>query len=161
MAILGENPTTVGAALGASMMGQSLLEQTQDGENAVAYIVGDYQVTVGFFNDVARYVAFAKTSGESFADGDVIAVLSMIAPWAAWTKTSDAMSASKAGTIGTMGSLTEYEFVKKDSVGNVVLEFDGWHRTTKGYVFVYYSGINPAIAPVEAQLDAKFASSAD
>jgi hypothetical protein len=67
----------------------NLLNMVGQGEKAWGFLTGDmnagFDITVGFFNDKARYVAFKKRSAQKWGEGDLRASLMQIGPITNWT----------------------------------------------------------------------------
>src|SRR5438132_9114074 len=70
-------------------MATNLLNMVGQGEKAFGFLTGDmdsgFDVTVGFFNDIARYVAFKKRSGRKWEESDLRSVLMQIGPFSNWS----------------------------------------------------------------------------
>jgi len=176
MAILGQNKTIVDQFLGEPEMGSILLNAPASyKESASRYRVGNYNATVGFFNEIARYLAVEKISGLHFTAGDVRGILCMVAPWAEWTANwsdglspaaekekpaADAKTDPSSGVIGTSGEVLYFSDVQRDAAKNIVAEYLAWHRSTKGYVFIYQPALagQPPVCPDETELDKRFPS---
>ena len=63
-------------------MASNLLDMVGQGEKAHGFLTGTmddgWDVTVGFFNDKARYVRFKKRTATKWTEGDLRAVLMQI-----------------------------------------------------------------------------------
>ena len=72
----------------------NLLDMVGQGEKAFGWLLGSldngFDLTIGFFNDKARYVAFKKQSGTKWTESDVRVCLSIIGDIHNWSSTSGA-----------------------------------------------------------------------
>ena len=77
--VLGSNKQTVNALLGSPVMAGGLLGMTAQGENASAYPQPGDDLIVGFFDDVARYLAVVRTKGPltGFSPGEMSSILAL------------------------------------------------------------------------------------
>ncbi len=71
-------------------MASNLLDMVGQGEKAHGFLTGTmddgWDVTVGFFNDKARYVRFKKRTATKWTEGDLRAVLMQIGPYSNWSR---------------------------------------------------------------------------
>ena len=127
-------------------MAANLLNMVGQGEKAFGFLTGDmdsgFDVTVGFFNDIARYVAFKKRSGRKWEESDLRSVLMQIGPFSNWS--------SKLGS-------DFFDYVEK-SGGKIVAEATGWQSPKRHYAFVFVPILNGevGILPDKSALDQKF-----
>ena len=70
-------------------MANNLLGMVGQGEEAFGFLTGDmsegFDITVGFFNGKARYIAFKKRTGTPWGEGDLRTVLSQIGKYSNWS----------------------------------------------------------------------------
>src|SRR6059036_1240191 len=70
-------------------MAPNLLGMVGQGEEAFGFLTGDmsegFDITVGFFNGKARYVAFKKRTGTPWGEGDLRAALMQIGKYSNWS----------------------------------------------------------------------------
>ena len=107
----------------------NLLNMVAQGESTCGFLTGTadagFEVTVGFFNEKARYAAFRKRSGRRWEEADLRAVLMQIGPWGNWIK-----------------PITEFvEYIEKNGT-DIVAEATGWQTPTRRYAFIYLSLIH-------------------
>ncbi|HME89066.1 MAG TPA: hypothetical protein VKE30_07655 [Chthoniobacterales bacterium] len=71
-----------------AMIAPNLLDMVGQGEKAYLFLTGTmddgWDVTVGMFNDKARYVRFKKRTASKWTDADSRAVLMQIGPYRNW-----------------------------------------------------------------------------
>jgi hypothetical protein len=127
-------------------MATNLLSMVGQGEKACGFLLGamdaGFDVTVGFFNDQARYVAFKKRSGKKWEESDLRAVLMQIGSFSKWT--------SKPGS-------EFFDYVEK--IGDkIIAEATGWHTPKRRYAFVFVPTVDDqiGIAPDRSSIDPKF-----
>ena len=140
MKLLGQTKDELDSVFGAPAIARDLLGDVLRGERAWEYRFGTYQLTVGFYADIARYAAFQKTSGGKFEEADLRTVLDLIAPWNSWETKRDSSCFDLAG---------------KDGTGHVV-EAHAWQ--VERYVFAFCPAFDgqPAVAPDKRLVDARF-----
>src|SRR5215471_10082095 len=67
----------------------SLLGMVDLGEKAFGFLTGGmdggWDITVGFFNEKARYIAFKKRTGTKWSEGDLRTVLTQIGRYKDWS----------------------------------------------------------------------------
>ncbi len=132
-----------------AVLATNVLEMILQGEKAYGFSLGPlgtgYSVTVGFFNDQARYVGFKKRSPGNFNEGDLRSVLSLFGPYSNW--------------VSAPGS--EYFDYQEKNGTAVTTEAGGWFTTKRGVAFVYIPHVDGAIgiAPDRTQVDAKLVNS--
>jgi hypothetical protein len=132
----------------SAIMAPGLLGMVGQGENAVGYSTGDmnqgFDITVGFFNGKARYVAFQKRRGTIWTEGDLRAALMQIGKYSDWSV--------KPGS-------DYFDYAEK--VGKEVLaEATGWQTPKRRYVFAYIPDLAGEIGliPDKAAIDQRFPS---
>lgn len=129
-------------------MATNLLNMVGQGEKAFGFLTGDmdsgFDITVGFFNDTARYVAFKKRSGRKWEESDLRSVLMQIGPFSNWS--------SKPGS-------DFFDYAEK-SGGKIVAEATGWQSPKRRYAFVFVPTLAGEIGllPDKSALDQKFPS---
>src|SRR4051794_2527456 len=116
MNILQKSKADVETHFGKSAtMSANLLGMVGQGEKACGFLTGDldngWDITVGFFNDKARYVAYKKSSGEKWLDGDLRAVLMQIGPYTNWS---------------TAAGSNYFDYTEKHG-DDIVAQATGWH----------------------------------
>ncbi|HEY4284703.1 MAG TPA: hypothetical protein VGM62_16700 [Chthoniobacterales bacterium] len=124
----------------------NLLGMVGQGEKSFSFLTGDmsegFQITFGFFNDKARYVAFQKRTGSPWSEGDLRASLMQIGDYANWSlkSTSDF-----------------FDYVEK-SGKKILAEATGWQSPRRRYLFVYvpYLAGELGIVPDKTAIDHKF-----
>jgi hypothetical protein len=127
-------------------MAPNLLGMVGQGEEACGFLTGDaeqgFDVTVGFFNDKARYVAFRKRTGTAWTEGDLRAVLMQVGKYSNWSV--------KAGS-----DFFDYEEKKARAL---VAEASGWQTPRRHYAFVYVADVPGEIGliPDKTAIDQKF-----
>ena len=89
MNILFQNKEEVETHFGKkATMAPNLLGMVGQGEEAFGFLTGDmsegFDITVGFFNGKARYIAFKKRTGTPWGEGDLRAVLTQIGKYSNW-----------------------------------------------------------------------------
>lgn len=136
--VLGSNKQTVDALLGSPVMARGLLGMTAQGEKACAYPQPGDDVVVGFFDDVARYLAVVRSNGPmtGFSPAEMSSILSLNGPPDLWkseqsqddapgTKTSKPVKK----TIPSGPPSTYYSLSDKDR------QIIGWQPGNKPFVF--------------------------
>ena len=127
-------------------MATNLLNMVGQGEKAFGFLTGDmdsgFDITVGFFNDIARYVASKKRSGRKWEESDLRSVLMQIGPFSNWS--------SKLGS-------DFFDYVEKSS-GKIVAEATGWQSPKRHYAFPFVPTLDGEIGilPEKSALDQKF-----
>ncbi len=83
--LLTSTKSEIDRLLGNPVMGRNILGLS--GERAFKYRQGDFDIVVGFLNDVARYCASVRRSGplKELSPPELAIVLSLNAPAALWT----------------------------------------------------------------------------
>ena len=127
-------------------MASNLLGMVAQGEEAFGFLTGDmdegFDVTVGFFNDKARYVAFTKRTGTPWGEGDLRSVLCQIGKYSNW-------SVKPASEF--------FDYTEKRKRG-YVNDVTGWHVPRRRYAFVYVPDLpgEIGIMPDKTAIDQKF-----
>jgi hypothetical protein len=121
-------------ALGIPSFAQNLIGDIFAGESAWEYRLSGYSITVGYYHDVARYVAFRKLDGSPFADADIHSVQGFLGPNENWS-----------------GSATGYTY-KEQVQGAPAIEASAWYSTGKCYLFAYGPGIMVNQAAIDAKM---------
>lgn len=87
-----------------AIMAPNLLGMVGEGEKAFGFLTGDisqgFEITVGFFNEKARYVAFKKRTGTTWGEGDLRASLMQIGKYSDWSVKSGAEFFDYAEKVG-------------------------------------------------------------
>jgi hypothetical protein len=127
----------------------NLLDMVGQGEACWGFLTGaaddGWEITVGFFNEKARYVAYKKRSGERWGEGDLRTVLMQIGPFANWSV--------KAGA-------NFFDYVEKRG-DSILAQATGWQTPERNYAFVYIPTVEGDIdlLPVKGAVDKKFSDS--
>jgi hypothetical protein len=130
----------------SAVMAPNILGMIGQGEKSFAFFTGDmsqgFEVTFGFFNDKARYVAFQKRSGSPWGEGDLRAALMQIGDYSNWT---------------VKASSDFVDYVEK-SGKKVVAEATGWQSPHRRYAFVYVPQVpgDVGIMPDKTAIDHRF-----
>ena len=111
-------------------MAINLLDMVDEGEEAYGFLTGSmddgFDITVGFFNDKARYAAFKKRTATLWNEGDLRTVLSQIGRYADWSR--------EAGS-------DYFDYTEKQGA-NIVAEASGWQTPLRTYAFVYIENVD-------------------
>jgi hypothetical protein len=127
-------------------MAPNLLGMVNHGEKAFGFLTGDmdegFDITVGFFNAKARYIAFTKRTGTAWGEGDLRAALGQIGRYSDWTV--------KPGS-------DFFDYVEKDGK-QIVAEATGWQTPRRHYCFAYVANVPGEIGlmPDKTAVDHKF-----
>jgi hypothetical protein len=127
-------------------MAPNLLGMVGQGERAFGFLTGDmsqgFDITVGFFNGKARYVAFKKRTGSPWNPGDLRASLSQIGRYSDFV--------FKAGS-------DFFDYLEKKG-GQIIAEATGWQSPQRRYCFVYIPDVagEVGLMPDKTALDQKF-----
>jgi hypothetical protein len=126
----------------------NLLEMVGRGERAFGFLTGDFNqgfdITVGFFKGLARYIAFKKRSGTAWNEGDTRAALTQIGRYSNWS-------------IQPGSGADFFDYVEKKG-DEVVAEATGWQTRARRYAFAYVADVPGEIGllPDKTALDQKF-----
>jgi hypothetical protein len=130
-------------------MAPNLLGMVAEGEKAFGFLTGDmsqgFEITVGFFNARARYIAFQKRTGTPWTEGDLRAALMQIGKYSNWT--------IKPGS-------DFFDYVEKAGK-EVVAEAAGWQAPRRRYAFAYIPDVpgDVGVIPDKTAIDQKFSFS--
>jgi len=85
--LLGSKKSEVDRLLGKPVMAPNLLGLNLAGEKAFRYGLGDFDILVGFFGDMARYMAVLRDGGPRVAlsPSELSSALALNAPATLWT----------------------------------------------------------------------------
>ena len=140
--LLGSTKPETDRFLGKPMMARNIFGLT--GEEAFKYREGDFDVIVGFLNNLARYCASVRRSGplKELSPSELSIVLSLNAPAALWSvQVSEATAppARRKSTKATTQPLktTYLRYVERDQniKDKVLYEIVGWMPARKAYAF--------------------------
>lgn len=129
-------------------MAVNLLGMVAQGEKAFGFLTGDmsqgFDITVGFFNAKARYIAFKKRTGTPWGEGDLRAALMQIGRYSDWSV--------KPGS-------DFFDYVEKQGQ-EMVAEATGWQTPKRRYAFAYVANVAGEIGllPDKTAVDQKFAT---
>jgi hypothetical protein len=128
-------------------MAPNLLGMVGQGEEAFSFLTGEmdegFDITVGFFNGKARYVAFKKRTGTPWGEGDLRAALMQIGKYSNW-------SVKPASEF--------FDYAEKRKKKGVIGEATGWQTPRRRYAFAYIPDVpgEIAIMPDKTAIDHKF-----
>jgi hypothetical protein len=129
-----------------AMMAPNLLGMVGEGEKTFGFLTGDlskgFEITVGFFNDKARYVAFQKRTGTPWGEGDLRAALMQIGKYSNWSLKSGSDFFDYAEKAGKQ----------------VAADATGWQSPRRRYAFAYVPDVAGEIGlvPDKTAIDHKF-----
>jgi hypothetical protein len=124
----------------------NLLGMVAQGEKAFGFLTGDmsegFDITVGYFNGKARYIAFKKRTGTLWGEGDLRAALMQIGKYSNWT--------IKPGS-------DFFDYAEKDGK-KIVAEATGWQTPRRHYCFAYVPDVpgEVGLLPDKTAVDQKF-----
>lgn len=130
----------------SATMAPNLLGMVAQGEKSYAFLTGDmtagFEVTFGFFNDKARYVAFQKRSGTPWGEGDLRSTLMQIGDYS---------------NFSIKSSSDFFDYVEK-SGKKILAEATGWQSPHRRYLFVYVPHVpgDVGIMPDKTAIDHRF-----
>jgi hypothetical protein len=134
--VLGSNKQTVDALLGSPVMAMGLLGMTAQGEKAYAYPQAGDDIIVGFFGDVARYLAVTRAKGPKtgFSPGEMASILALNGPPDLWKSEQSQVADGKPSkptrkTLSSDSPSTYYSLTDKDR------QIIGWQPADKPFVF--------------------------
>ena len=136
--VLGSNKQAVDALLGSSVMARGLLGMTAQGEKAYGYPQPGDDIVVGFFDDVARYLAVIRTKGPltAFSPAEMSSILALNGPPDLWKSEQAEVAASTARVSKPVKkpspsgpTTTYYSLSDKDR------QIIGWQPGDKPFVF--------------------------
>jgi hypothetical protein len=143
--LLTSNKSDIDRLLGKPLMSRNIFGLA--GERAFKYRQGDFDIVVGFLNEVARYCASVRRSGplKELSPSELAIVLSLNAPAALWTVEMSEAPAKAARTTArgraaksTPPLRTTYlRYVERDPKikDKVLFEIQGWMPARKAYAF--------------------------
>ncbi len=135
--MLGSNKEAVDALLGQSVMARSLLEMTAQGEKAYCYPQAGDDIVVGFFSDVARYLAVIRKRGpqSGFSPAEMSSILALNGAPADWKMEKD-VSPTQAKTSKVVRKTTAPELPSTYfSFSDPGRDLVGWQPGEKSFVF--------------------------
>ena len=136
--VLGSNKQAVDALLGSPVMARGLLGMTAQGEKASTYPQPGDDIVVGFFDDVARYLAVIRTKGPltGFSPAEMSSILALNGPPDLWKSEQAEVAASTARATKPVKKpapseppATYYSLSDKDR------QIIGWQPGDKPFVF--------------------------
>lgn len=133
--VLGSSKATVDALLGSPVMARGLLGMSAQGEKAYSYPQAGDDIVVGFFGDVARYLAVIRAKGPKtgFSPGEINSILALNGPPDAWKSEQPQTVAGKAKPAKKPASpdapATYYSLSDRDR------EIIGWQPGNKPFMF--------------------------
>ena len=137
--VLGSNKQTVDALLGGPVMARGLLGMTAQGEKAYAYPQPGDDITVGFFDDVARYLAVVRTDGPmtGFSPAEMSSILALNGPPDLWKSEQAAATAStaRATTKPVKKPVPDGQPTTYYSLSDKDRQIIGWQPGDKPFVF--------------------------
>ena len=120
-------------------MAPSLVDMTSRGEKTYSYEQGSTTITVGFFDNVARYMAIARSTGPKcgFSPAEMASILSLNAPSGQWKKEISSVDpvtkSSKHIEINTPEASTYYTLSDPKLKSEVL----GWEPGGKPFTFFF------------------------
>jgi hypothetical protein len=133
----------------SATMAPNLLGMIGQGERSFGFLTGDmsqgFEITLGLFNDKARYLAFQKRSGTPWGEGDLRSALMQIGDYSNWSV--------KTGS-------DFFDYVEKAGK-EIVAEASGWQTPHRRYVFIYVPNVSGEIGiiPDKTAIDRRFSFS--
>ena len=133
--VLGSSKRTVDAMLGSPVMARDLLGMSAQGEKAYSYPQAGDDIVVGFFDDVARYLAVIRSKGPKtgFSPGEMSSILALNGPPDSWKSEQVTASATVAKPAKKPAPAaqpsTYYSLSDKDR------QIIGWQPGDKPFVF--------------------------
>ena len=124
----------------------NMLGMVAQGEKAYGFLTGDmsqgFEITIGFFNEKARYIGFRKRTGTPWGEGDLRAALMQIGKYADWSVKSNS---------------DFFDYAEK-SGKKIVAEATGWQTPRRHYCFAYVPDLpdEVGIMPDKTAIDQKF-----
>jgi hypothetical protein len=135
MRILFQTKDQNAPVLGIPSFAQNLIGDAFAGESAWEYRLSGYRITVGYYHNVGRYVAFQKIDGSPLADADIHSVLGFMGPNEFWTAAAD-------------GTYAYHETVQ----GAPAVNASAWYSSSKAYLFAYAPGILVSREAIDARM---------
>ena len=133
-----------------STIATNILDMVGEGEKAFGWLLGSmdngFDLTVGFFNDKARYVAFKKRSGSQWTDADVRGCLMLIGDIHNWS---------------TITGQQFFDYSERENgiaTGKILATATAWHTPQRRYAFAYVPTVpgEIAILPAKDSVDKNF-----
>jgi hypothetical protein len=127
-------------------MAPNLLGMVGQGEKAFGFLTGDmaqgFDITIGYFNEKARYIAFKKRTGTPWGESDLRAALMQIGKYSNWS---------------VKASSEFFDYAEKDGK-KVIAEATGWQSPRRHYCFAYVADVPGEIGlmPDKTAIDQKF-----
>ena len=137
--LLGSSKAEVDALLGRPVMADSVLDMTSRGEKTYSYAQGADNIIVGFFDNVARYMAVTRSRApkNGFSPAEMASILSLNAPSSEWKKeTADESSGSKTAKRQTNNPQPPSNYY---SFNDPKLKFEiiGWEPGGRPFTFFF------------------------
>jgi len=142
--LLGSSKAELDRLLGKPVMARTMLGLP--GEKAWSYTWGDFEIVVGFLNDIARYSAVKRRRGPNspFTPAELAGILALNAPASLWSIEIPEAPVRKATEPRRKSKIEEsptayFSLVEKDPKvkDKVLREIRGWMPGTKPYAFFY------------------------
>ncbi|GAB4178428.1 MAG: hypothetical protein Fur0032_18930 [Terrimicrobiaceae bacterium] len=162
--ILGARKPSIDKLLGRPAMAGNLLDMTVAGEKAFLYSMGPFELIVGYFGDVARYMAIRRKQGPRarLTPTELAAALALNAPAVLWTSQPGEIPAqtgksttkkSAAAKVSARLPTTYFSFVERDPKvkEKVLREILGWQPSEGAYAFFYLPALEGALPLVPAE----------
>ena len=137
-AVLGANQQAVDALLGKPVMTRGLLGMTAQGEKTYAYPQSGNDIIVGFFDDIARYLAVVRTKGPktAFSPAEISSILALNGSPGSWKSERSAIAApagktSKPARKSVPAEIPSTYFTLSDKDRQIL----GWQPGDKPFVF--------------------------
>ncbi len=140
--LLGSTKSEIDRLLGKPLMARNIFGLV--GEKAFKYRQGDFDIVVGFLNEIARYCATVRRNGplKELSSSELAIVLSLNAPASLWTieapETPAKTTAKGKAVKSTQPVRTTYlRYVERDPKvkEKVLCEIHGWMPARKAYAF--------------------------
>lgn len=142
--ILGSTKTALDRLLGKPVMTRTVFGLP--GEKAWSYAWGDFDIVVGYLNDLARYMAVKRRRGPNteFTPAELAGVLALNAPASQWTvdipdavKKPATPPRRKPATTGLPSQYFSHAEKDPKIKDKVLREIRGWMPGGKPYAFFY------------------------
>lgn len=147
--LLGSSKASLDKLFGKPVMARSVLGLP--GEKVWSYPWGDFEVVVGFLNDIGRYAAVKKRRGPNTAltPAELSGALALNAPASLWTLEVPDAPAKKTPEPRRKPRIDEapttyFSHVEKDpkSKDKVLSEIRGWMPGNKPYAFFFQPALD-------------------
>lgn len=135
--VLGSNKQTVDALLGRPVMARGLLGMTSQGEKAYAYPQAGDDIVVGFFGEVARYLAVLRAKGPKtgFSPGEMASILALNGPPDLWESEQREVATPKPSKPPARKTIPDKLPSTYYSLSNNDRQLIGWQPGDKPFVF--------------------------